>query len=87
MFRYVALLAVSVGCYIGAYALSGILFIWFNPAGYDCSINVFFLVMTMILGFLLAIIALHPRVMNRNVFKQLKLLPFVLLYDMNCMMM
>lgn len=59
---YVALLAVSVGCYIGAYALSGILFIWFNPAGYDCSINVFFLVMTMILGFLLAIIALHPRV-------------------------
>lgn len=59
---YIALLVVSVGCYLGAYALSGILFIWFNPSGYDCGINVFFIVMTMILGFTFAVIALHPKV-------------------------
>ncbi|KAE9591431.1 putative serine incorporator/TMS membrane protein [Lupinus albus] len=59
---YIALLAVSIGCYIGAYALSGILFIWFNPSGYDCGLNVFFLVMTMILAFLFAVISLHPQV-------------------------
>jgi len=60
--RYIALLAVSVGCYIAAFTVSGILFIWFNPSGYDCSINIFFLVMTMILAFVFAIIALHPKV-------------------------
>ncbi|CAJ1962377.1 unnamed protein product [Sphenostylis stenocarpa] len=59
---YIALLAVSVGCYIAAFTVSGILFIWFNPSGYDCSINIFFLVMTMILAFVFAIIALHPQV-------------------------
>ena len=53
--------------------LSGILFIWFDPSGYDCGLNVFFLVMTMILAFVFAIIALHPQVKNINAFKQLKL--------------
>ncbi|GMH08390.1 hypothetical protein Nepgr_010230 [Nepenthes gracilis] len=59
---YIALLAVSVGCYIAAYTLSGILFIWFNPTGHNCSLNVFFIVMTMILAFAFAVIALHPAV-------------------------
>ncbi|CAI9118607.1 OLC1v1020199C1 [Oldenlandia corymbosa var. corymbosa] len=59
---YIALLVISVGCYIGTYAISGILFIWFNPSGYDCGLNVFFLVMTMILAFAFAVIALHPKV-------------------------
>lgn len=59
---YVALLVISVGCYIAAYTLSGILFIWFNPSGHDCGLNVFFLVMTMILGFVNGIVALHPAV-------------------------
>ncbi|XP_010693925.1 uncharacterized protein LOC104906806 [Beta vulgaris subsp. vulgaris] len=59
---YVALLAVSVGCYIAAFAFSGILFIWFNPSGQDCGLNVFFIVMTMILAFAFAVIALHPKV-------------------------
>ncbi|PON80182.1 Serine incorporator/TMS membrane protein [Parasponia andersonii] len=57
---YVALLAISVACYIAAFAFSGILFIWFNPSGQDCGLNVFFIVMTMILAFAFAIIALHP---------------------------
>lgn len=59
---YIALLAVSVGCYIAAYTFSGILFIWFNPSGQDCGLNVFFIVMTMILAFAFAVIALHPKV-------------------------
>lgn len=62
--RYIALLVISIVCYLGAYILSGILFIWFNPSGHDCGLNVFFLVMTMILAFAFAVIALHPKVMN-----------------------
>lgn len=62
LFRYIALLVISIGCYIAAYTLSGILFIWFNPSGEDCGLNVFFLVMTMILGFVNGIVALHPAV-------------------------
>ncbi|XP_062177052.1 uncharacterized protein LOC133881985 [Alnus glutinosa] len=59
---YIALLSVSVGCYIAAFTFSGILFIWFNPSGHDCGLNVFFIVMTMILAFAFGIIALHPTV-------------------------
>ncbi|XP_057956826.1 uncharacterized protein LOC131150238 [Malania oleifera] len=59
---YIALLAVSVGCYLAAFTFSGILFIWFNPSGHDCGLNVFFIVMTMILAFAFAVIALHPQV-------------------------
>uniref|UniRef100_A0A2N9HC71 Serine incorporator n=1 Tax=Fagus sylvatica TaxID=28930 RepID=A0A2N9HC71_FAGSY len=59
---YIALLAVSIGCYIIAFAFSGILFIWFNPSGHDCGLNVFFIVMSMILAFAFGIIALHPTV-------------------------
>ncbi|GMN46583.1 hypothetical protein TIFTF001_015763 [Ficus carica] len=59
---YIALLVVSIGCYLAAFAFSGILFIWFNPSGQDCGLNVFFIVMTMILAFAFAIIALHPAV-------------------------
>lgn len=59
---YVALLVISVGCYIATCAFSGVLFMWFNPSGQDCGLNVFFIVMTMILAFAFAIIALHPKV-------------------------
>lgn len=59
---YIALLAVSIGCYLAAFAFSGILFIWFNPSGHDCGLNVFFIVMTMVLAFSFGIIALHPAV-------------------------
>ncbi|KAK7855736.1 uncharacterized protein LOC111994108 [Quercus suber] len=59
---YIALLVISIGCYIIAFTFSGILFIWFNPSGQDCGLNVFFIVMTMILAFAFAIIALHPAV-------------------------
>ncbi|KAF3457208.1 hypothetical protein FNV43_RR01865 [Rhamnella rubrinervis] len=59
---YVALLVVSIGCYLAAFTFSGLLFIWFNPSGHDCGLNVFFIVMTMILAFAFAIIALHPKV-------------------------
>ncbi|XP_059632571.1 uncharacterized protein LOC132275174 [Cornus florida] len=59
---YVALLGVSVICYLAAFTISGLLFIWFNPSGQDCGLNVFFIVMTMILAFAFAVIALHPKV-------------------------
>lgn len=59
---YIALLVVSIGCYLAAFTFSGLLFIWFNPSGHDCGLNVFFLVMTMILAFVFAVIALHPAV-------------------------
>ncbi|XP_011010290.1 PREDICTED: probable serine incorporator [Populus euphratica] len=59
---YIALLSVSVGCYLAAFTFSGILFMWFNPSGHDCGLNVFFIVMTMILAFAFAVIALHPAV-------------------------
>lgn len=59
---FIALLAISVICYIAAFVFSGLLFIWFNPSGHDCGLNVFFIVMTMILAFAFAVIALHPRV-------------------------
>lgn len=59
---YVALLVISVVCYLAAFTFSGILFIWFNPSGHDCGLNVFFIVMTLILALAFAIIALHPKV-------------------------
>ncbi|XP_016485904.2 uncharacterized protein LOC107806293 [Nicotiana tabacum] len=59
---YIALLVISAGCYIATFAFSGILFMWFNPSGHDCGLNVFFIVMTMILAFAFAVIALHPKV-------------------------
>uniref|UniRef100_A0A0C9QSD2 TSA: Wollemia nobilis Ref_Wollemi_Transcript_11985_1597 transcribed RNA sequence n=1 Tax=Wollemia nobilis TaxID=56998 RepID=A0A0C9QSD2_9CONI len=61
-FWYIALLLVSFVCYIATYAFSGLLFYWFNPSGNDCSLNVFFIVMTMILAFAFAVLALHPKI-------------------------
>lgn len=58
----IALLVVTVVCYLSTFAFSGVLFMWFNPSGHDCGLNVFFIVMTMILAFAFVIIALHPQV-------------------------
>ncbi|VAI62061.1 unnamed protein product [Triticum turgidum subsp. durum] len=57
-----ALLVVSVVCYIGSFAFSGLLFHWFTPSGQDCGLNMFFIVSTLILVFVFAIVALHPKV-------------------------
>ncbi|XP_071722756.1 uncharacterized protein [Rutidosis leptorrhynchoides] len=59
---YIALLVISIVCYIAAFVLSGIMFIWFNPSGHDCGLNIFFIVMTMILALAFGIIALHPTI-------------------------
>lgn len=61
-FRYVALLVVSLVCYMVTLAFSGILFHFFTPSGQDCGINTFFIVMTLMLVFVFAIVALHPAV-------------------------
>ncbi|XP_047090654.1 probable serine incorporator [Lolium rigidum] len=58
----IALLVVTVVCYLSTFAFSGVLFMWFNPSGQDCGLNVFFIVLTIILAFAFAVIALHPQV-------------------------
>jgi hypothetical protein len=58
----IALLVVTVVCYLATFAFSGVLFMWFNPSSHDCGLNVFFIVMTIILAFAFAITALHPQV-------------------------
>ncbi|KAM0849123.1 hypothetical protein ACQ4PT_053924 [Festuca glaucescens] len=60
--RYMALLVVSVVCYIATFSFSGLLFHWFTPSGQDCGLNMFFIVSTLILVFLFAIVALHPKI-------------------------
>lgn len=59
---YIALLVVSVACYIAAFTFTGLLFIWFNPSGNDCGLNIFFLVSTLILAFVFAVVALLPQI-------------------------
>ncbi|KAK8675743.1 hypothetical protein V6N13_033807 [Hibiscus sabdariffa] len=61
-FWYVALFVVSLVCYLATFGFSGLLFHWFTPSGYDCGLNTFFIVMTLILVILFAIVALHPAV-------------------------
>ncbi|KAG2536942.1 probable serine incorporator isoform X1 [Panicum virgatum] len=58
----IALLVVTVVCYLSTFAFSGVLFMWFNPSGHDCGLNVFFIVTTLILAFAFAIVALHPQI-------------------------
>ncbi|AQK75711.1 uncharacterized protein LOC100191588 precursor [Zea mays] len=61
-FWYMALLVVSVVCYIATFCFSGLLFHWFTPSGHDCGLNLFFIVFTLILVFAFAIVALHPKI-------------------------
>nr|CAB3448180.1 unnamed protein product [Digitaria exilis] len=61
-FWYMALLVVSVVCYIATFSFSGLLFHWFTPSGQDCGLNLFFIVFTLILVFAFAIVALHPKI-------------------------
>ncbi|KAI3989976.1 hypothetical protein MKX01_003679 [Papaver californicum] len=78
---YIVLLAVSVGCYIAAFTIAGLMFIWFNPSGHDCGLNVFFIVMTMILALGFAIIALHPAALeSRDMVASLQLVPVAVAY-------
>ncbi|KAJ4952519.1 hypothetical protein NE237_029351 [Protea cynaroides] len=61
-FWYIALFVVSLVCYVATFSFSGLLFHWFTPSGYDCGLNTFFIVMTLIFVFVFAIVALHPAV-------------------------
>ncbi|XP_058113964.1 uncharacterized protein LOC131256893 isoform X2 [Magnolia sinica] len=61
-FWYMALFVVSLVCYVATFSFSGLLFHWFTPSGHDCGLNTFFIVMTLILVFIFAIVALHPAV-------------------------
>ncbi|KVH98088.1 TMS membrane protein/tumor differentially expressed protein [Cynara cardunculus var. scolymus] len=61
-FWYAALLIVSLVCYVATFLFSGLLFYLFTPSGQDCGLNMFFILMTLILVFVFAIITLHPTV-------------------------
>ncbi|KAJ9189850.1 hypothetical protein P3X46_001102 [Hevea brasiliensis] len=61
-FWYIALFVVSLVCYLATFVFSGFLFHWFTPSGQDCGLNTFFIVMTLIVVFVFAIVALHPAV-------------------------
>ena len=57
-----ALLAVTVGAFVGALALIGISFYWFNPSGAgDCSFNVFVLVFTIAITVAVSLLSMHPQ--------------------------
>lgn len=62
IYRFIALFVVSLVCYVATFALSGLLFHFFTPSGQDCGTNMFFIVMTLIVVFVFAIISLHPAV-------------------------
>ena len=66
--RYMALLVVSVVCYVATLSFSGLLFHWFTLSGHDCGLNLFFIVFTLILVFAFAIVALHPKVPSCSLF-------------------
>jgi hypothetical protein len=60
-----ALLTATAGCYAGAFTLLGLAFHWFHPAGAgDCSLNVFLLTLTLLLGLGYSAGALHPAVQH-----------------------
>lgn len=61
-FWYVALLVVSIVCYIATFGLSGLLFHFFTPSGHDCGLNTFFIVVTLIAVIIFGIVTLHPAV-------------------------
>ncbi|CAI0421026.1 unnamed protein product [Linum tenue] len=61
-FWYIALLIVSLVCYVATFVFSGFLFHWFTPSGQDCGFNTFLIVMALILVFVFALVALHPAV-------------------------
>ncbi|KAG9159266.1 hypothetical protein Leryth_024224 [Lithospermum erythrorhizon] len=61
-FWYMALLVVSLVCYVATFVFSGVLFHFFAPSGQDCGLNTFFIVMTLIFVVVFAIVTLHPAV-------------------------
>lgn len=61
-FWYVALLVASLISYLAAFTLSGLLYYWFNPSGESCSLNVFFITMTLILAVGFCVLSLHPKI-------------------------
>uniref|UniRef100_A0A5B6ZD88 Putative serine incorporator n=1 Tax=Davidia involucrata TaxID=16924 RepID=A0A5B6ZD88_DAVIN len=61
-FWYIALLVVSLVCYVATFSVSGLLFYLFSPSGHDCGLNTTFIVMTLIFVFIFTTVTLHPAV-------------------------
>jgi hypothetical protein len=61
----VALVVTTLGCYAGALALVGLSYQWFKPHGAgDCSLNVFLVTLTLLLGVATTLCGLHPAVQH-----------------------
>ena len=59
----------TVGAFVGAIALIGVSFYWFNPSGAgDCSFNVFVMTMTILLTLAVSLGSLHPQVSSQSCF-------------------
>ena len=62
------LLGLTIGCYVGALTLIGIMFYWFNPAGAagGCSFNIVIIVLTLLLCLSFSLLSIHPLVSTRH---------------------
>ena len=61
--RYLyALLAVTVGAFLGAAGLTGVMFYFFNPQDSDCSFNITAIVCTLLIGLIMSAISMSTYV-------------------------
>ncbi|GBG63476.1 hypothetical protein CBR_g38094 [Chara braunii] len=56
------LFGVSALSYILTGVLAGLLFYWFNPAGEDCQLNIFFISFTLFLTAAISVLSVHPSI-------------------------
>jgi hypothetical protein len=59
---YIALLAVSLFCFLLAFTMAGLLLHWFAPSGQDCQLNIFFITLSLLLVAAFTAASLHPAV-------------------------
>lgn len=59
---YIALLVVSVACYVAVIVGAVFMFHWFVPGGEDCPLNSFYITSTILLAFIFTLCSLHPEI-------------------------
>ncbi|KAK9823454.1 hypothetical protein WJX72_002870 [[Myrmecia] bisecta] len=67
--RYLyALLGITLGAYVGAATLAGLLFWLFAPSGSECSFNICMITLTLVLCLAFSLLSLHPSAQNGSLF-------------------
>ena len=65
--RYLyALLAVTIGAYLGATGLIAVLFFFFNPSGPDCSFNITAIVATLLIALVMSALSMSVYVSSSH---------------------